>query len=178
VLASPEKGRKFLNETGKGTAREMSDEFSYIHLKFVPKIIILTEPILRQREVVVEVLKSLVQLRQSEALGENPGEEAIALDLARRAALGTFPSVAERILGLYDEGIPISCNRPHHVMDERACDHEKNGGRRGGSFRNSDVPREEPLSCVLVRSGQEPIVVNLEIAPAEPCRAPGGSLLG
>jgi uncharacterized RmlC-like cupin family protein len=27
---------------------------------------------------------------------------------------------------------------------------------------------EEPLSCVLVRSGQEPIVVNLEIAPAEP----------
>ena len=28
--------------------------------------------------------------------------------------------------------------------------------------------REEPLSCVLVRSGQEPIVVNLEIAPAEP----------
>src|SRR5207245_6334441 len=28
--------------------------------------------------------------------------------------------------------------------------------------------REEPLSCVLVRSGQEPVVVNLEIAPAEP----------
>jgi uncharacterized RmlC-like cupin family protein len=28
--------------------------------------------------------------------------------------------------------------------------------------------REEALSCVLVRSGQEPVVVNLEIAPAEP----------
>jgi uncharacterized RmlC-like cupin family protein len=27
---------------------------------------------------------------------------------------------------------------------------------------------EEPLSCVIVRSGQEPVVVNLEIAPAEP----------
>ena len=27
---------------------------------------------------------------------------------------------------------------------------------------------DEPLACVLVRSGQEPIVVNLEIAPAEP----------
>src|ERR1700751_4215055 len=26
---------------------------------------------------------------------------------------------------------------------------------------------EEPLSCVIVRSGQEPVVVNLEIAPAE-----------
>jgi uncharacterized RmlC-like cupin family protein len=27
--------------------------------------------------------------------------------------------------------------------------------------------REEPLSCVIVRSGQEPVVVNLEIAPAD-----------
>jgi|SRR5208282_1429663 uncharacterized RmlC-like cupin family protein len=27
---------------------------------------------------------------------------------------------------------------------------------------------EEPLSCVIVRSGQEPVVVNLEIAPADP----------
>ena len=26
----------------------------------------------------------------------------------------------------------------------------------------------EPLSCVLVRSGQEPVVVNLDIAPIEP----------
>jgi len=27
---------------------------------------------------------------------------------------------------------------------------------------------DEPLSCVIVRSGQEPVVVNLEIEPAEP----------
>ena len=27
---------------------------------------------------------------------------------------------------------------------------------------------EEPLECVVVRSGQEPIVINLDIAPAEP----------
>jgi uncharacterized RmlC-like cupin family protein len=27
---------------------------------------------------------------------------------------------------------------------------------------------DEPLACVLVRSGQDPIVVNLDIAPAEP----------
>lgn len=27
---------------------------------------------------------------------------------------------------------------------------------------------DEPLACVLVRSGQEPVVVNLDIAPAEP----------
>ena len=30
---------------------------------------------------------------------------------------------------------------------------------------------EEPLSCVLVRSGQDPVVVNLDIAPAEPPEA-------
>lgn len=26
----------------------------------------------------------------------------------------------------------------------------------------------EPLGCVIVRSGQEPVVVNLDITPAEP----------
>jgi uncharacterized RmlC-like cupin family protein len=31
-----------------------------------------------------------------------------------------------------------------------------------------NASRDEPLDCVLVRSGQEPVVVNLEIAPAEP----------
>jgi uncharacterized RmlC-like cupin family protein len=31
-----------------------------------------------------------------------------------------------------------------------------------------NASREEPLSCVIVRSGQEPVVINLEIAPAEP----------
>jgi uncharacterized RmlC-like cupin family protein len=31
-----------------------------------------------------------------------------------------------------------------------------------------NASRDETLSCVLVRSGQEPVVVNLDIAPAEP----------
>ncbi len=31
-----------------------------------------------------------------------------------------------------------------------------------------NAKRDEPLSCVLVRSGQDPVVVNLDIAPAEP----------
>ena len=31
-----------------------------------------------------------------------------------------------------------------------------------------NASREEPLSCVIVRSGSEPVVVNLEIAPADP----------
>jgi uncharacterized RmlC-like cupin family protein len=30
---------------------------------------------------------------------------------------------------------------------------------------------DEPLECVLVRSDQEPVVVNLEIEPAEPPEA-------
>ena len=31
-----------------------------------------------------------------------------------------------------------------------------------------NASREESLECVVVRSGQEPIIVNLDIAPAEP----------
>ena len=34
-----------------------------------------------------------------------------------------------------------------------------------------NASRDEVLSCVLVRSGQEPVVVNLDIAPAEPPEA-------
>jgi hypothetical protein len=88
-------------------------------------------PITNQREAVVEVPKDLVQLRQSEMVSENSGEKTIALDLARRAALGTFPTLAERVIGLYDEdaqyGMRIE-NRPH-VMNERPCDYEENGTR-------------------------------------------------
>jgi len=31
-----------------------------------------------------------------------------------------------------------------------------------------NASRDQPLACVLVRSGQDPVVVNLDIAPAEP----------
>jgi uncharacterized RmlC-like cupin family protein len=34
-----------------------------------------------------------------------------------------------------------------------------------------NASRDEPLECVVVRSGQEPIIVNLEIEPAEPPEA-------
>jgi hypothetical protein len=78
---------------------DMSEQFTYVHLKFVPKVVTLEVAILRQCEVVVEVSKRLVQLRQSESVSEKPGEKSIILDLARRAALGTFP---EQIPGLYD----------------------------------------------------------------------------
>jgi hypothetical protein len=98
-------------------------------LKFIPKIVTLTVLFLRQREVVVEVSKRLVQHSQSKLLNENPGEKAIALDLARSAALDTFPTVGGRILGLYDEAATTWHERRHHVMNERPCDYEENGTR-------------------------------------------------
>ena len=82
--------------------------------------------ILRQCEVVVEIPKHLVQLRQAEFVNENPGEKAIALDLARRAALGTFP---EQMPWLYDEEEPTWHDYRSHVLNERPCDHEENGIR-------------------------------------------------
>jgi hypothetical protein len=86
-------------------------------------------PITRQREVVVEVPKDIVQRSQSELANENPREKAIALDLAKRAALCTFPTVPERVVGLYDEDPAIWCEDRPHVMNERASDHEENGIR-------------------------------------------------
>ena len=44
-------------------------------------------PRAKQHGAIVEVAKDLVQRKQSEITDENRGEKAIALDLARRAAL-------------------------------------------------------------------------------------------
>ena len=54
----------------------------------------------------------------------NSGRE----DLARRAALGTFPTVAERVLGLYHEDAIWYEDQPP-VMNERPCDNEEDGTR-------------------------------------------------
>jgi hypothetical protein len=105
---------------------DMSEQFAYVRLKFVPKVVTLKVAILRQCEVVVEVSKRLVQLRQSELARENPGEKSIILYLARRAALGTFP---EQIPGLYDEEVPTWHEHRPLVVNERPCDHEGNGIR-------------------------------------------------
>jgi hypothetical protein len=55
--------------------------------------------------VVVEVPKDLVQ-RKSESANESL-REVIALGLAKSAALGTFPTEVERVVGLNDEDPPI-----------------------------------------------------------------------
>ena len=102
----------------------MSNQFFYLQLKFKPKI---GHTVTDEREVVVEVPKDLVQ-RKSELINESL-REVIALDLARSAALGTFPTEAERVLALYDEDPPIWYNDRPPVMNERPCDHEENGTR-------------------------------------------------
>jgi hypothetical protein len=81
----------------------------------------------RRAELLVEVPKGLVQ-RRSKSINESL-REVIALDLAKSAALGTFPTEAERVADLYDEDPPIWCRDRPTVMNERPCDHEQNGAR-------------------------------------------------
>ena len=106
----------------------MSSRFFYVELKFIPRIRTYTVPMTKQHGAVVEVPKDLVQRKQSEIINENPSEKAIALALARRAAFGTFPTVEERVVGLYNEDA-IWCEDRPPVMNERPCDHEENGTR-------------------------------------------------
>jgi hypothetical protein len=102
----------------------MSDRFFYLQLKFTPKI---GHTFTDERELVVEVPKDLVQ-RRSKSINENL-REVIALDLAKSAALGTFPTESERAIDLYNEDPPIWCPDRPPVMNERPCDHEENGTR-------------------------------------------------
>ena len=96
----------------------MSKQFFYLQLKFTPKI---GHTFTGERELLVEVPKDLVQ-RESKSINENL-REVIALDLAKSAALGTFPTESERALNLYDEASPIWYNDRPPVMNERPCDH-------------------------------------------------------
>jgi|ERR1700722_6993831 hypothetical protein len=107
----------------------MSSQFFYVQLNFRPKIEAERVPLIKQHEAVVEVPKDLVQRKQSEITSENSREKMIVLQLARRAALGTFPTVTEQVIGLYDEDPPIWCADRPHVMNERQCDNEENGTR-------------------------------------------------
>jgi hypothetical protein len=102
----------------------MSAQFFYLQLKFTPKI---GHTFTDEREVAVEVPKDLVQ-RKSESINESL-KEVIALGLAKNAALGTFPTEAERAVDLYDEDPPVWYHDRLPVMNERPCDYEENGTR-------------------------------------------------
>ena len=119
----------------------MSDKFFYLQFKFMPKI---GHTFTDEREVVVEVPKDLVQ-RKSESINEGL-REVVALDLARRVALGTFPNESERAFDLYEEAPPIWYPDRPQVMNERACDHEENGTRAWRIFL--ETPRTPPEPSV------------------------------
>jgi hypothetical protein len=107
----------------------MNQQFLYIQLKFTESIRTAARPTPHQREVVIEVPRDLLQSKRSHLANELEREKIIALDLARRAALSTFPTVAERAVELYDEDLPTWRENRFHVMNERPCDHEENGIR-------------------------------------------------
>ena len=119
----------------------MSDKFFYLQFKFIPKI---GHTFTDEREVVVEVPKDLVQ-RKSESINEGL-REVVALDLARRVALGTFPNESERAFDLYEEAPPIWYPDRPQVMNERACDHEENGTRAWRVYL--ETPRTQPEPSV------------------------------
>jgi hypothetical protein len=107
---------------------QMSEQYFYVRLKFIPKFGTTSELNVKQHEAAVEVPKSLVQRKQSELINENPREKAIALDFARRAALAIFSTGADPVAWPYDEDA-LWCEDRHPVMNERPCDHKKNGAR-------------------------------------------------
>ena len=122
-------------------ADNMSDQFFYLLLKFTPKI---GHTFTDEREVLVEVPKDLVQ-RKSESINEGL-REVVALDLAKNAALGTFPTESERALDLYDEAPPIWYPDQPQVMNERPCDHEEDGTRAWRIYL--ETPRTQPEPSV------------------------------
>jgi len=94
----------------KQTVLGMSEQFLYVHLKLTPKSVSLAAPIGNPHEIVVEVPRGLLNHRQSNLVGQDFKEKAIALDLARDVALKTatpFPAIGERAAGRYDEDRPI-----------------------------------------------------------------------
>ena len=97
-----------------------------VRLIFTPKIGVSTAPFARQYAAVVEVPKDLVDRRQSELIDQNLSAKAIALDLARQAALATFSTDAGEVVWPWDEDALWYGDRPY-VMDERPSDHEENG---------------------------------------------------
>jgi hypothetical protein len=105
----------------------MSKQFLYARLTFTPKEEIRVGSTLGKRDVVVEVLKNAAQRQESEIVDEDLCK-VLAIDLARKAALGTFPTT-ERSIELYEEETPTWLDERLKVMNERPCDHEENGAR-------------------------------------------------
>ena len=61
-----------------------------------------------------------------------------ALIVARRAALGTFPTVTERVIGLCNEDPPIWCEDRPRIWMSGGATTKKMARGLGGSFRKAD----------------------------------------
>ena len=106
----------------------MSEQSFYVELTFFPKRLTHDLTFTIQFKVLAEVYKDLVQRNRSELIKESPRGKAIALDLARRAALATFSTGAEQVALPFDEDAMWHEDR-HHVVSERPCDYEEYGIR-------------------------------------------------
>jgi hypothetical protein len=101
----------------------MSRQFLYARLNFNHKTKRGTTVTAHQSEVVVEVPKDLIHCEHPESPTGSDEEKIIALEMATVSALSTLPIIQ------YDAGIPIWHEERPRVMNERPCDHEKNGIR-------------------------------------------------
>ena len=118
----------------------MSKQFLCARLKFSHKTKRGTTVTAHQSEVVVEVPKDLIHCEHPESSTGTNEEKIIALEIARVSALGTFPAVDEQTGVVDDAGSPIWHEERPHVMNERPCDHERNGIR---AWRIAGVPANE-----------------------------------
>jgi hypothetical protein len=106
----------------------LSDNVFVVRLIFTPKSETCAVPSTRQYATVVEVPKNLVHRRRSESISQNLSEKAIALNLARQAALAALSTGAEPVVWPCDEDALWYEDRPY-VMDEKTHDHEESGVR-------------------------------------------------
>jgi hypothetical protein len=116
----------------------MCDQFFYLQLNFIPKTGSRTARVTGQHQVAVEISRDLVRSKRSMLLNENLREKAIALDLARGAALRAFSTFAQGVASPYDADA-VWCEDKLAVMNERPCDHEENGTRAWRMTQNSNA---------------------------------------
>ncbi len=116
----------WLRNSYKQCVGTLGDNVFVLRLIFTLKSETGTVPLIRQHAAVVEVPKNIVLRRRSEFIGRNLSEKAIALNLARQAALATLSTSVEPVIWPCDEDALWYEDRPN-VMDEKTYDHEENG---------------------------------------------------
>jgi hypothetical protein len=105
----------------------MSEQFFYAEFKLLPKGGLLTTPVSKVQEVVLEVPRKLIEDWKRENPEQKLTDQVIAADIARVVvadAVGSFSSLPS-----YELDVPMWLKERHPVMNARACDHHDNGIR-------------------------------------------------